>query len=99
MFQIIINIISAILGLRGSTVDPMKDSARLQGLYLALGSALVALCGHYMPQFVLSQDQAVQVVTAAGYVVGFIVYAFGAVRATTNTVGGYFRGGDTGRDL
>jgi uncharacterized membrane protein YedE/YeeE len=88
MIQIILNIISAIIGLQGSTVDPLKDSARLQGLYIALASGIVAIAGKYLPSVVLEQSQAVDIVTALGYVAGAVWYVFGALRATKNTVAG-----------
>ena len=84
--NIILNIISAVVGLQGSTVDPLKDSARLTGLYIALASGIVALAGRYLPTLVVSQEQAVGLVTAVGYILGALWYAFGAVRAMASPV-------------
>jgi hypothetical protein len=90
MFQIIVAIVNAVVGLQGSSVDPLKDSARLQGLYIALASGLMAVMGHYMPNVVVDQSQALQIVTAMGYIAGGLWYAFGAIRAAHKTVAGMF---------
>lgn len=84
--QIILSIISAVIGLQGSTIDPLKDSARLTGLYIALASGLVAATKHFLPTLDISQEQAVALVTTIGYVLGACWYAFGAVRAIISPV-------------
>ncbi len=89
--QILINLISAIVGLQGSSIDPAHPSARLTGLYVALASGLVALLGHFLPTVVVDQAQAIQVVSSMFFVGGFIWSTFGALRAAHVKVAGILK--------